>query len=167
MNRYILAYDPSGNFKEGKGITGWCLFDTQTNKVVKFGYISASMYSNQYAYWDAHIVLLDSLTGFQPDVVLEDYLLYSNRAENQINSRMETPQLIGVIKFECYKRSIRVILQTAQAVKTRWNNSILVNKGYLNKKGKTYMIGSVVISNHIQDALRHAVHHATFRKEDN
>ena len=23
----ILALDPSGNFKEGKGTTGWCLLD--------------------------------------------------------------------------------------------------------------------------------------------
>lgn len=166
MSRYVLAYDPSGNYKEGKGVTGWVLFDTQTDKVVKFGYISASMYNNVYEYWDAHITLLDSLAGFDPEIVIEDYLLYSSRAENQINSRMETPQLIGVIKYECYKRSVKTFVQTAQAVKTRWNNNILVKKGYLNKKGKSVMIGSVIISNHIQDALRHAVHHATFRKEE-
>lgn len=165
MRRYILAYDPSGNFKEGKGITGWVLWDTETKKCVKFGYISAAMYPTQCSYWDAHITLLESLAGFQPDVVIEDYLLYSNRAANQINSRMETPQLIGVLKYECYKRSIKYFTQPAQAVKSRWSNEVLVKKGYLNKKGNVYMIGTVVISGHIQDSLRHAVHHATFRKE--
>ena len=48
-SRYILALDPSGNFKEGKGITGWCLLDTQTKKIAKFGYISAEMYRTQQA----------------------------------------------------------------------------------------------------------------------
>ena len=86
-SKYILAFDTSGNFKEGKGITGWCLLDTQTNKIAKFGYISAVMYPNQFAYWDAHITLIDSLAGYAPVVVIEDFLLYGNRASNQINSR--------------------------------------------------------------------------------
>ena len=128
-SKYILAFDPSGNFKEGKGITGWCLLDTQTNKIAKFGYISAAMYPNQFAYWDAHITLIDSLAGYAPVVVIEDFLLYGNRATNQINSRFETPQLIGILKYECYKRGVMVYLQTAVSVKKRWNNKILVAKG--------------------------------------
>ena len=164
-SRYILAIDPSGSFKEGKGITGWVLFDRVTNKIAKFGYISAEMYPNQYAYWDAHITLIDSLTGYAPAIVVEDYLLYSNRATSQINSRFETPQLIGIIKYECYKRSMRIYIQTAASVKTRWNNEILVRKGYLNSKGRGYYIGEILVSDHIQDALRHAIHFATFGKE--
>ena len=164
-SRFILAIDPSGNFKEGKGITGWCLLDTKTHKVAKFGYISAEMYRNQYAYWDAHITLIDSLAGYAPAIVVEDYLLYGNRATNQINSRFETPQLIGIIKYECYKRGIITYIQTAVSVKTRWNNKILVSKGYLKEKGRGYYIGDVLVSDHIQDALRHAVHFATFGKE--
>ena len=164
-SRYILAIDRSGNFKEGKGITGWCLLDTKTNKVAKFGYISAAMYPNQYAYWDAHITLIDSLAGYAPAIVVEDYLLYSNRATNQINSRFETPQLIGIIKYECYKRGIITHVQTAVSVKKRWSNKILVAKGYLKAQGRGYYIGEVLVSDHIQDALRHAVHFATFGKE--
>ena len=164
-SRYILAIDPSGSFKEGKGITGWVLFDRITNKIAKFGYISAEMYPNQYAYWDAHITLIDSLTGYAPAIVIEDYLLYSNRATSQINSRFETPQLIGIIKYECYKRSMMIYVQTAASVKTRWNNEILVRKGYLNSKGRGYYIGEILVSDHIQDALRHAIHFATFGKE--
>ena len=164
-SRYVLALDPSGNFKEGKGITGWCLLDTSTKKIAKFGYISASMYPNQYAYWDAHITLIDSLSGYAPAIVIEDYLLYSNRATLQINSRFETPQLIGIIKYECYKRGIMTHLQTAVSVKKRWNNDILVSKGYLKKQGRGYYIGEVLVSDHIQDSLRHAVHFATFGKE--
>ena len=164
-SKYILAFDPSGNFKEGKGITGWCLLDTQTNKIAKFGYISAAMYPNQFAYWDAHITLIDSLAGYAPVVVIEDFLLYGNRTSSLINSRFETPQLIGILKYECYKRGIMVYLQTAVSVKKRWNNKILVAKGYLNMKGRCYYIGNIMVSDHVQDAVRHAVHFATFGKE--
>lgn len=163
-SRYVLAFDPSGNFKEGKGITGWCLLDTETKKVAKFGYISAAMYPHQQAYWDAHITLIDSLAGYAPAIVVEDYLLYYNRADNQINSRLETPQLIGVIKYECYKRGITVNIQTAVSVKTRWSDDTLVRKGYLKRQGRSYYIGDVLVSDHIKDSIRHAVHFATFRR---
>lgn len=164
-SRYVLGIDPSGNFKEGKGITGWALLDTQSNKIAKFGYISAAMYTNQYAYWDAHITLIDSLAGFAPAIVIEDYLLYCNRADSQINSRMETPQLLGVLKFECYKRGIAIHVQTAVSVKTRWKDDILIKKGYLNKKGRSYYIGSILVSDHIKDAIRHAAHYSVFGKD--
>ena len=32
--RYVLALDPSGSYYEGKGHTGWCLLDQETNKIV-------------------------------------------------------------------------------------------------------------------------------------
>lgn len=164
MSRFILGIDPSGNFHEGKGVTGWCLLDTQTGKIAKFGYISAQMYKSQVEYWDAHITLIDSFTGYYPDVVVEDFLIYGNRANSLINSRIETAQLIGVIKYECTKRGIQVAVQTAQMVKRRWTDSTLVKKGYLKCKGKRYYIGTTVISEHIRDSVRHAVHYATFRK---
>ena len=79
-SRYVLALDPSGAYKEGKGTTGWCLFDNETKQIAKFGVIKAENYSCQFHYWDAHISLIDSLSGYNPDVVIEDYLLYNNRA---------------------------------------------------------------------------------------
>ncbi len=30
--KYVLALDPSGNYNEGKGTTGMCLFDTSLMK---------------------------------------------------------------------------------------------------------------------------------------
>ena len=87
--RYVLALDPSGNFNEGKGTTGWCLFDQDSGKLAKFGYLYAEHFKTQMDYWDAHINLIDSLAGYHPDIVMEDYLLYSNRAEAQTNSRLE------------------------------------------------------------------------------
>lgn len=166
-SRYVLAIDPSGNYKEGQGTTGWCLFDQQENKIAKFGTIKAEDYSCQFQYWNAHVALIDSLAGFKPDVVIEDYLLYSNRAEAQTNSRLETPQLLGIIKYESYIRGLYIYMQTAMQVKTRWNNQILVKKGYLNKKGNRYYVGSVLVVDHIQDSIRHAVHYKTYNSKYN
>lgn len=163
--RYILALDPSGSYKEGLGTTGWCLFDQQTNKIVKFGFIHAGNYDCQFKYWDAHIKLIDSLTGFHPDIVIEDYLLYGDRAEAQINSRLETPQLLGIIKYEVWKRGLFIYIQTAMQVKTRWSDEILQHKGYIRKNKNKYMIGDTVLSTHIKDSIRHAVHYATYNSK--
>ena len=161
-SRYVLALDPSGNFKEGQGTTGWCLLDLKTNKIAKFGSLKASDYSCQFHYWDAHIKLIDELTGYKPDIVMEDYLLYSNRAEAQTNSRLETPQLIGIIKYEVWKRGLCIYLQTALQVKSRWNDYILENKGYIRRENGFTYINETKISDHIKDSIRHAVHYKTY-----
>ena len=161
-SRYVLALDPSGAYKEGYGTTGWCLLDLKTSKIMKFGYISASNYSAQFQYWDAHIALIDSLAGYHPDIVVEDYLLYGDRANAQINSRLETPQLLGIIKYETYKRGMFVYIQTALQVKVRWSDEVLVRKGIIREEAGSYFIGTTRLSNHIRDAIRHAFHYATY-----
>lgn len=161
-SRYVLAFDPSGAYKEGQGTTGWVLFDIETQKVLKFGAIKASNYSCQFKYWDAHIALIDGLSGFQPNIVIEDYLLYGLQAQAQINSRLETPQLLGIIKYETYKRGLMCYIQTAQQVKTRWNDEILLNKGYIHKDGMFYSMAHTRVSDHVRDALRHALHFMTY-----
>lgn len=165
MNRYILALDPSGNFNEGKGTTGWCLFDTETNKVAKFGAISSKDFDTKCQYWEAHILLIDSLLGYHPEIVCEDYLLYSTRADSQINSRLETPRLIGVLEYECFMRGINIHFQTAAQVKVRWSEAILEHKGYIKKKGLKYYLNDIVTLDHTRDALKHALHYATFGKD--
>lgn len=164
-SRYVLALDPSGNYNEGKGITGWCLFDNETNKIIKFGVIKSENFSCQFQYWDAHIKLIDGLTGFKPDIVIEDYLLYGNRSMNQINSRLETPQLIGIIKYEAYKRGLYIYIQTAMQVKTRWNDEALARKGYITKKGNKYYIAETPLVSHIKDSIRHAIHYTTYNSK--
>ena len=161
-SRYVLGLDPSGAYKEGKGTTGWCLFDNETKQIAKFGVIKAENYSCQFHYWDAHISLIDSLSGYNPDVVIEDYLLYNNRAEAQTNSRLETPQLLGIIKYETWKRGLFIYIQTAMQVKTRWSNYILESKGYIEKRNKSYYIKDTLLVDHIIDSIRHAVHYSTY-----
>jgi hypothetical protein len=162
MTRYILALDPSGNYNEGKGTTGWCLYDTHTNKIVKFGIIKAIKYNRQEDYWRAHLDLMDGLIGYGYTLVVEDYMLYSNRATSQINSRFETPKLIGVIQYECYVRGIRLEFQTASAVKLRWSNDILVHKNIIKERQGSYWIMETKLSEHCLDSIRHAIHYATF-----
>lgn len=164
MTRYILALDPSGNFNEGKGTTGWCLLDTKTNQIAKYGAIKAFKFNSMEEYWRAHITLLDDLSGYGCTIVIEDYMLYANRASSQINSRFETSKMIGVIQFECFQRGIKTEFQTASAVKLRWTNEILAHKGYIEERSGGYYIGSgeIRLTDHSLDAIRHAVHYATF-----
>lgn len=164
-SRYVLALDPSGSYQEGLGTTGWCLMDLSTDKIVKFGSIYAGDFSCQFQYWDAHIKLIDSLTGYYPDVVIEDYLLYGDRADAQINSRLETPQLIGILKYECYARGLFIYIQTAMQVKTRWRDDILVHKHYIQKQDNSYYMNGTLLSNHIKDSVRHAVHYKTYNSK--
>ena len=164
-SKYVLAIDPSGSFVEGQGTTGWCLVDLSTRKIMKFGVIQASNFSCQFQYWDAHINLIDSLTGYHPDIVVEDYLLYGERAKNQINSRLETPQLLGIIKYEAYKRGLFIYTQTAMQVKTRWTDEILAKKQLFKQQGASYYIGETRLSDHIRDSIRHAVHFMTYNSK--
>ena len=47
----ILAIDPSGNFEEGKGTTGLCLFNCIDNCVQNIKNISANNYTTKEDYW--------------------------------------------------------------------------------------------------------------------
>ena len=92
-------------------------------------------------------------------------MLYGDRATAQINSRLETPQLLGIIKYECYKRGLFIYIQTALQVKIRWNDDVLIKKGFINKKGNKYRIGSVTVSDHVRDSIRHGVHYMTYNSK--
>jgi hypothetical protein len=169
MARYILVFDPSGDWD--KGTTGVCLFDSVRNMVLRLYTIAAKDYQSMHEYWDAHIkTIFDTMDWVrgkqslpQQDlvVVVEEYRLYADKAKAQINSRFFTSQLIGLITQECWRHSLTYETQPAAAVMRRWNDSVLNAKGYIiklktkcvNSKGKT-------ISRHERDALRHALHYS-------
>lgn len=156
----ILALDPSGNFNEGKGTTGWAIL-TEQRKVISCGQILAKNYPNVYAYWDAHIELIHSL---KPDyIVMEDFLLYAHKAANQINSRFETPKLIGILEYEVKKSNCKLYFQRAVDVKKRWSDDILLHNGIIQKMGNKYFSCGVVVSKHIRDAIRHGVHFVQYK----
>ena len=90
----ILAIDPSGNFTEGKGTTGWSLLD-ENLKIITCGQKLAIEYTKKEEYWKDILALI---TELKPDIlVVEDFLLYASKSNSQINSRFETPKLIGII----------------------------------------------------------------------
>jgi len=143
--KYILALDPSGSFYEGKGTTGWCLFNADLNKIVYCGSIYAKQYSTMESYWQSVLNLLEQFYSSDTILVCEDYLLYANKLQDQINSRMETPKLIGCIQLYCYQHNFPYYMQTASEVKKRWANKILEHKGYLiaSKRGQLNEIDSI------------------------
>lgn len=163
---YVLAIDPSGNFNEGKGMTGWALLDANDLKVIKFGVISASKFDTQEEYWAAHLELIDGLLGYKPLIVVEDYMLYANRARSQINSKLETPRLLGAILMHAWFQGIKLIFQPAAIVKSRWTDNILVKKGVVEQDGNRIKLSNVVLVDHIKDAIRHGVHVCVFKIKD-
>lgn len=164
----MLGIDPSGNFNEGKGTTGWCILDTHTDKFLEVGAIQAAKCNCQQGYWFAHINMIEAMIKKYREagivVSMEDYVLYSHQAKAQINSAMETSQLIGVIKMLCYYKGIPLYMRTASQVKKRWTDHILCLKGYLRKSGSSFFADckGKVTCDHERDAMRHAVHCATF-----
>ena len=159
----VLAIDPSGNFTEGKGTTGWAAFTKDS--LIFCGQIKAESecFTNQHEYYNRHIELIKTINP--TIVVLEDFKLYANKANSQINSRFETPKLIGILELYCYNNNIPVFLQSANEVKERWSDNILVNKKLVEQKGnKFYACGSIT-SDHIRDAIRHGMHFITFKLE--
>lgn len=169
--KLILALDPSGNFTEGKGTTGWNLYDAELNYVKVAGFISAEKYDTPEAYWDAHIDIINYAREIAKIyynsliVVIEDYVLYSHKAECQINSKMETPKVIGIVQHTCWKHHIPYKMQLAAEVKSRWTNEILIHKGYMSKHGNRYIVNDTIINKHVIDSIRHAVHYNTFKNE--
>lgn len=170
----ILAIDPSGNFTEGKGVSGWVMLCPETKNIVKFGVIDASTSASQIEHWHKHVDLIMNLNKQYGLTVLalEDYILYASKADSQINSRFETIKLIGILEYASAQAQLPVEFQTAVAVKRRWKDFLLVEKGfletkpYIHRNGNTYSvcyINGFKVSDHVVDALRHAVHYYTFR----
>lgn len=167
--KFIIAIDPSGNYHEGKGTSGLCVYNAADDCIIRCEDISAAAYASLEEYWSAHLKLLYSLVekyGLENvAIVIEDYMLYASKAKEQTNSRMETPQIIGVLKHYCWSQYIPYTMQPASEVKRRWENETLQYKKYILKDGRGFRLPnkSGVISRHCLDAVRHAVHYATFK----
>ncbi len=166
---YILAIDPSGNFIEGKGTTGWVLL-TAKEELLSYGWISAEDYNCAEEYWDKHIELIKSFNKQfnKLIVVIEDYILYKNRSKNQTNSKIETCRLIGVLQHYCWRIRQDYTMQLAASVKQRWSDDILLHEKIICRiKSKLIHTQSGKSLNliHVRDAFRHAIHFAVCRNE--
>ena len=165
-----MGIDPSGAFKEGKGTTGWCVLDNRTNSILRVGTISAKDYNTEVEYWDAHIDKIKWVRRHYKSLAIsiEDYILYKSSAMSQVNSQLETVQLLGIIKHFCYFNNLKVFIRPAVAVKTRWSDNILMRKNIIRKVGARYMLpdSKQIICEHERDSIRHAVHFNTFENEE-
>jgi hypothetical protein len=164
----IIALDPSGNFKEGKGTTG--IFHAwSTGEIHKVAELKASDYDSAEDYWEAHIRLLGSVFEVAGDleVVMEGFKLYGHKSKQQTNSEFETPMLIGVIRYWCHISGVPLKIQFASDVKTRWSDSVLEAKGIIEiRNGKRYLVATgQALNNHKTDALRHGMHYITYTRE--
>jgi hypothetical protein len=156
----VLSLDPSGNYNEGSGTTGYAVFED--GNITEFGTISASDFSTIEGYWSQHETLL---AIHRPNVVVcESFRLFAHKAKQQTWSQMETPQLIGYLRMTCWKRNIKTIFQSPQD-KIRVADPILEKMGVLEKRGKNYYCMSKPTNLHIRDAIRHGVFYNRYRKE--
>lgn len=155
----IIVFDPSGNFNEGKGTTGWAEY--YNNKLIAVGQIRALDYTSRHDYWKAHRTLLEA---HQPQIcVVENYRLYASAKDAQINSELETPMLIGIISMYCDLNKIHYRSQGAH-IKARFTNKILLRRGIISQDSqKRYYAVGVPISRHILDAIRHGEYYINFQ----
>ena len=168
---YILAFDPSGNFSEGKGTTGWVLMNAD-EKLLDRGEIYAKDYHCPEEYWDAHVDLIRKYNkryGTQLIVVIEEYVLYRDRSASQTNSKMETVRLLGVMQNFCWRIKQDYSMQLASSVKHRWSDELLLREQILYKhRGIMIHTDSNIPINvsHTRDAFRHAIHYAVCRNKN-
>ena len=128
--KLVLSLDPSGNFINGYGKTGYVLSRTSDTgyAVLDKGTIDAKDYDSALEFWSAH---LDIIQPGLDALVVEDYLLYPS--VNQSFSYMETPRLIGIIQMHAHILDIPTIMQ--RATETSFlKESFLVEKGILEKE---------------------------------
>ena len=149
--KYILGIDPSGNFFEGKGTTGVCLYSAIQDRIIEAKSISAKNYKSWYNYWSAILNYIDKIVKTHKSLIIV---------------KMETPKLIGVLQYFCKTNDIPAVLQPAHLVKNRWANPILLHKKYIKMfKNNLYTPQDIMIDRHAVDAIRHAVHDAQFKNK--
>ena len=147
------------------------MFNCKNNCIEQLADIHASAFDSKEAYWQAHTAYIQYVLNNLANtiVVIEDFTLDPRRAMQQAHSKMETPKLIGILQLYCKQNNIPYKMQRAVEVKKRWADHILEYKKYIVKKKRMHYLpeGTRPISRHCKDAIRHAVHFATFyNKED-
>lgn len=158
----LLSFDPSGNYDEGKGTSGYAITDTIGSYYpVKLGDISAKDYDCRQSYWFAHKELIEVVSPEM--VVIESYRLFGHKSKEQTGSSLETPQLIGFMEMVCWEMKIPVYYQDP-STKTRHKDEVLVETGIVEKKGNKFYYKGELTNLHKRDALRHAIYFAKYNK---
>lgn len=99
----------------------------------------------------AHI--RDYIAKWTPDViVMEDYRVYSWKADSHSWMALHTPKVIGAIEYLCWNEGRRLVRQMAGEGKA------FVSDDKLHKWGLWYKG-----EQHARDAIRHAIHYLLFK----
>lgn len=167
--KVILAIDPSGSFKEGKGTTGFAIMKKDSKgriKILDHFIVQAAHYNRRSAYWEA--VLYEIKCFMQKyrngGLVIENFRLYATHAKAQVNHEMETCRLLGIIEMYCIEHEVPYYFQMANQVKARWSDEVLVHKNILTKYKNAFYVDDYLVNEHARDAIRHGVHYLTFNK---
>jgi hypothetical protein len=157
----VLSFDPSGNFNEGKGTTGFSI-SLDGNLPHQLGDIKAAGYASKHAYWNEHELLI---TSTKPNViVIESYRLFGHKAKEQTGSDLETAQLIGYLEMIAWKLNIPVVFQDP-STKLRHNDDVLVKTEIIEKRGTRYFYKGNLTNLHQRDALRHDLFFNKYNKK--
>jgi hypothetical protein len=161
----IIAVDPSGT-----GTTGICRLTTPTDyETYTIAYSDAI---DKYSYWSKVIAEIKlqyhyNNSTFPPVcLVVENFVLYPNKAGAQSYDTLETARLLGALEytFEGY-----INWQLAAEVMKRWSKDILEHEGIIKLNGRRTALNPTKdnqkMCEHELDALRHAVHAYYFKKE--
>lgn len=159
----ILIFDPSGSFREGKGTSGYCLYED--GHLISVASLRAEGFKSRQEYFKEHKRLINKL---KPNIVVaEGFRLYKDKAIAQSNSEMETPRLLGYLEMVCYEKRIRYVEQPA-SIKSRFTDAILERKGILSKgnNNSSYIL-NVHVSGHVVDAVRHGEYFLLKERKNN
>lgn len=162
----ILSIDPSGNFESGKGRTGIAMAQIEKLQdppmIINVNTIAAKNYGTRFDYWSAvrqEILLLNEIKSKKHTlhVTLENFVVRSNGFTT--GTMPETIRLIGVLEYTLEKENISYSFQTPSAVKTRFNNDVLLRVvPGLTKTGNYYRLHGDIINDHERDAIRHLLY---------
>jgi len=152
----LLSIDPSGNFSEGKGKTGFTIL-TRDNDMYTFvfGTIKAEDFSTRADYWFAVAILI---AVEKPNaVIVEDYRLYntsSTGAAVQSFSQLETPRLLGILEQTAQTNKVPLVFQMANAT-TAYSDDKLQKLGILIKEKNRWWFRGKQVNDHERSSLRH------------
>jgi hypothetical protein len=152
----ILSIDPSGNFTEGKGKTGFAIYlEKDDKKEFFFGTIKAEDFPTRVDYW-FDVALLIALQ--KPNtLVVEDYRLYNTPATGaavQSFSQLETPRLLGVLEQTAQMNKVPIIFQMANVTKP-YTDDKLAKLGILRKEKNRWWFRDKALNDHERSAFRH------------
>jgi hypothetical protein len=157
MPEITLCLDPSGNFAEGKGNTGYAVF--VDGELENFGSISAGDYPSAEFYWKQVGLLITPQTT---RVVCESYKLQPSKSRAQSYSSLETPQLIGYLRMRAVGFWVKWVFQDPKD-KIRVADEQLVHLGVLEKRGNRHYCLGKPTNDHMRDAVRHGIFYFRYR----